>query len=77
MEEKELKGFYGEQKLAEMVYKGEITRLQYVWHNTEQMRLDFINFCSRKGLEKNEAAAMLFMESLLTEEEELHRECNG
>ena len=38
MEEKKLEGFYSEEVLAEMLYHGEISRLSYVWHSTEQMR---------------------------------------
>lgn len=77
MEEKKLEGFYSEEVLAEMLYHGEISRLSYVWHSTEQMRQDFLDFCNQKGLERNETAATLFMDYQLRQEEELHHGCNG
>lgn len=71
----ELKGFYNENILGEMLAKGEITRLEYVYHHSEEMRDDYIGFCKEKGLEQNEQSAEDFMEYQKNQEEAAHTEC--
>lgn len=69
-----LKGFYNDDTLKEKLHKGEITTLNYVSHQSEQMQQDFINYCEEKGLQQNEKSAQSFLEWSLNQEEKAHSE---
>lgn len=69
-----LKGFYNDDTLKEKLNKGEITTLNYVNHQSEQMQQDFINYCEEKGLQQNEKSAQSFLEWSLNQEEKAHSE---
>lgn len=64
----ELKGFYDEDTLIELLQEGKISILQFVWNQSAERRKDYLDFCSNKNLEKGEASARLFMQ-YVTEEE--------
>ena len=72
MEKRVLEGYHSEETLQEMLHKGEIDHLTYVFHHSEERRDAFISFCSERGLNKDEKAARQFVEYQLNKEVEMH-----
>ncbi len=70
----QLKGFYNDDTLKEKLHKGEITTLDYVTHQSEQMQQEFVSYCEGKDLQQNEQSAQIFLEWLLNQEEKAHTE---
>lgn len=67
-----LEGFYNDETLKPMLYNGEITTLDYVYHQSEQMKQQYITYCQERGLEQNEKSAQTFLEWSLNQEEKSH-----
>ena len=71
---KELKGFYNEEVLEEMLYKGEISRLEFIYHHSQKRIDDYKAYCQKKGLQEDEESAEAFADFLLRREEKEHTE---
>ena len=67
-----LEGFYNEEYLDPLVYEGKITRLEYIYHHSQEMIDEFKDYCSQNGLKEDETAANKFMDWLLEQEEKAH-----
>ena len=68
----DLEGFYSEEYLDELVYEGKITRLEYIYHHSQEMIDEFKDYCSQNGLKEDETAANKFMDWQLQMEEQAH-----
>ncbi len=69
---KELKGFYQEAVLEELLYNGEITQLEYIYHHSQEMIDDFKMYCKKRSLQETEASAAAYSDFLLKREEYNH-----
>lgn len=67
-----LEGYYNEETLQEMLHNEEISSLTYVCHHSEKRKMDFISFCSERGINIDERAAEQFIEHKLNEEVNMH-----
>ena len=67
-----LEGFYNDDTLKPMLHNGEITTLDYVYHQSEQMKEQYIDYCKKRGLQQNEKSAQTFLEWSLNHEEVVH-----
>ena len=67
-----LEGFYNEEYLDPLVYEGKITRLEYIYHHSQEMIDEFKDYCSQNGLKEDETTANKFMDWQLQMEEEAH-----
>ena len=65
----ELKGYYNERTLDELLQEGKICRLEYIYHHSAEMRRDFSDFCLKESLQQNDKAAEAFHESRLRQKE--------
>ena len=70
----ELKGFYNEDVLQELLFKGEITQLEFIYHHSQEKIDDFKAYCQKCGLQKDEKAADAYTDWLLKQEENAHTE---
>ena len=68
----ELKGYYNEDVLSELLYKEEITHLEYIYHHSKERIDDFKEYCEENGFKEDEMAAENFFDELLKREEESH-----
>ncbi len=68
----ELKGFYKQETLEELLFKGNISHLEYIYHHSQEMKDSFKIFCSQNKVEENENSAQLYFEYRLKEEENSH-----
>lgn len=69
-----LEGFYNEDVLEELLYKGEITRLEFIYHHSQERIDDFKTYCQKRGLQETEASAEAYSSYLLKREENAHVE---
>ncbi len=69
-----LEGFYNDDTLKPMLHNGEITTLDYVYHQSEQTKQQYIDYCQERGLQQDEKSAKTFMEWSLNQEEKAHSE---
>ena len=60
----ELNGFYNEEELAELLDRNEITRKDFITHNSPELLKQYEDFCSDFGLEQNEDSAEQFLEEM-------------
>ncbi len=67
-----MQGFYNEDVLEELLYKGEITRLEFVYHHSQERIDDFKDYCQKRGLQETEASAEAYCNYLLKREEKAH-----
>ncbi len=67
-----LEGFYNEEILQEMLFKGEIGHLDYIYHHSQERKDDYKKFCSDNHLEEDESSAEKYMDWLLNQEENNH-----
>jgi hypothetical protein len=67
-----LEGFYNDDTLKPMLHNGEITTLDYVCHQSEQMKQQYIDYCKERGLQQDEKSAHTFLEWSLNLEEKEH-----
>lgn len=70
----ELKGFYNEDVLEELLYNEEITRLEAVYHHSQERINDFKAYCQKRGLQEDEAAAEQYGDFILKRQENAHTE---
>jgi len=66
------KGFYNEEILQELLYKGEISHLEFVYHHSQERIDDFKEYCQKRGLQEDDVAAGAYMDWLLKQEENAH-----
>lgn len=67
-----LQGFYKEETLQELHCKGNITKLEYIYHTSQETIDDFKEFCRNNSLQEDEKAAERFFDYLLEREESEH-----
>ena len=67
-----LEGFYNDDTLKPMLHNGEITTLDYVYHQSEQLKEQYIDYCKKRGLQQDEKSAQTFLEWSLNHEEVVH-----
>lgn len=65
----ELKGYYNEEYLHRLLYDGKISRLEYIYHHSEERKMIFLDYCHEHGLPITEVSAEQFMQHELEEEE--------
>ena len=68
----ELKGFYKEETLEKLLFKGNISRLEFIYHHSQQRINDFKAYCQERGLQEDEKAAEAYANFLLKREENGH-----
>lgn len=64
-----LEGYYNEEYLHRLLYDGQISRLEYIYHHSEDRKTAFLDYCHEHGLPVTEASAEQFMQYELEEEE--------
>ena len=64
-----LEGYYNEQYLHRLLYDGEISRLEYIYHHSEERKMAFLNYCRDHKMAVTEASAEQFMQYELQQEE--------
>lgn len=69
-----LQGFYNEDVLEELLYNGEITWLEFIYHHSKERIDDFKTYCQRRGLQETEETAEAYSDYLLKREENAHVE---
>jgi len=57
-----LQGFYNEETLNELLDNKQISKMEYIYHHSPEMKEDFVDFCHDSGLEMNESSAQKYME---------------
>ena len=67
-----LNGFYNEEDLEELLFKGEITRLEFIYHHSQERIDDFKAYCQKRGLQEDEAAAEAYSDFILKRQENAH-----
>ena len=67
-----LKGFYNEEVLEELLFDSKITRLEFIYHHSQERIDDFKAYCQKRGLQEDEASAESFSDCLLKKEETAH-----
>lgn len=70
----ELKGFYDEQVLDEMLGKGEINELEFIQHHSQEMIDDFKYYCQHRKIEEDNDAAIAYARFLLKRQQHAHTE---
>lgn len=58
----EIIGFHSESELIDLLQENKINHLDFVTHITPELSDEFKNFCSDQEIEKDESAAILFLE---------------
>ena len=58
----EIIGFHSESELIDLLQENKINHLDFVTHMTPELSGEFTNFCSDQEIEKDESAAILFLE---------------
>lgn len=64
--------YNNEETLQELLYKGDITQLEYIYHHSQEKIDEYKEYCQRRNLQENEDSASSFSEYLLKCEEEEH-----
>lgn len=59
-----LSGFYNIDTLQELLFKGNITHLEFIYHHSQERIDKFKAYCQERGLQENEAAAECFEDYL-------------
>ena len=67
-----LNGYYNEETLDELLYKGEITRLDYLYHHSEEKKQQFEEYCRKNDLPLNEDTALKFFQLEIKQEDRDH-----
>lgn len=67
-----LKGFYNEETLQELLNDGKISRLEYIYHHSQERIDDFKDYCQKRELQEDEVAANSYMDYLLKQESNAH-----
>ena len=69
-----LQGFYNEDVLEELLYNGEITWLEFIYHHSQEKIDAYKAYCQRRGLQETEETAEAYSDYLLKREENAHVE---
>ncbi len=69
-----LEGFYNEDVLEELLYNGEISRLEYINHHSQERIDDFKDYCKRRSIPETEESAEAYCRYILKREENSHVE---
>ena len=69
-----LNGFYNEEVLEKLLFKGEITRLEFIYHHSQERIDDFKAYCQKRGLQEDEAAAEAYSDFILKRQKNAHTE---
>ena len=64
--------YYGEAVLKELLHKGEIDHLTYIFRHSEEKKMDFMKYCQEHHQKEDNESAQQYMEYLLKQEEEAH-----
>ena len=70
----DLKGFYNEAVLEELLYNDRITLLEFIYHHSQECIDDFKAYCQKRGLQEDEAAAEAYHDFMLKRQENAHTE---
>ena len=68
----ELKGFYKEETLEELLFKGNITNLEFIYHHSQERIDDFKSYCQRRNIQEDEKAAKAYADYRLKRIEHAH-----
>ena len=66
--------FYDQGELAQMLYDGNISGIDYVTHQSEERTNQFKEYCAKRAVPENEESAGNYLNHLLREEEICHTE---
>lgn len=69
-----LEGFYNENVLEELLYNEKISRLEFIYHHSQERIDDFKAYCQKRGLQEDEAAAEQYSDFILKRQENAHTE---
>ena len=58
----ELQGFINEGTLNELLDNEKISTLEYIWHHSQEMKDDFMEFCHARHFPVNEKMALKYMD---------------
>lgn len=64
----ELNGYYSDAELLNLLAEGKITHLDMVMHRSKEHSKEFIEYCQKNELQRDEYAAALFLDHLAEEE---------
>ena len=70
----DLKGFYNEDVLEELLFKNEISHLEFIYHHSQERIDDFKSYCTEKGIQEDERAAEAYESFRIKCEENSHVE---
>lgn len=68
----ELKGYFSEEVLDEMLFDGTIGRMEYIFHHSEAMKNEFLDYCKQNSLPVDDESAEKFFDHRLKKEEQAH-----
>lgn len=66
--------FYDQGELAQMLYDGNISGIDYVTHQSEELTNQFKEYCAKRAVPENEESAGNYLNHLLRKEERSHTE---
>lgn len=69
-----LKGFYNEEILEGLLYNNEISKLEYIYHHSQERIDDFKRYCFKRNIKETNKAADEYFDFLLKREENAHTE---
>lgn len=69
-----LEGFYNENVLEELLYNEKISRLEFIYHHSQERIDNFKAYCQKRGLQEDEAAAEQYSDFILKRQENAHTE---
>lgn len=67
-----LEGYYNEEVLEELLYKEEISRLEFIYHHSKERIDEYKEYCQKRKLKEDEMSAEAFCDYLLRKEERGH-----
>lgn len=66
--------FYSIEVLEQKLYDGEISRLEFIYHHSEEWIVDYKRFCQSKNLPEDNDSAEAYFNNRLEREEKAHTE---
>lgn len=69
-----LEGFYNQETLEELLFNGDISRLEYIYHHSQERIDDYKAYCQKRGVREDEASAEAYSDFLLKCETNSHTE---
>lgn len=69
-----LEGFYNENVLEELLFNEEISRLEFIYHHSQERIDEYKEYCQKRKLKEDEKSAEAFYDYLLRREEKVHTE---